>query len=240
VLIANDLLEVLLSNRGPVALGGKSMIFIHCKIAGNMPQFVGLAGVQSDFHSKLFRGIFALKQKKNWLLTALGVVLCLVFYIATMLPQDRIYAEYKQALKGIPHPSGTKFITDYNAFGALDKTRVMYKDDFGQGCDYRVGEVREYSGSKETIKAFYAAQTIQVRGKTISPAVLFIPMSQSGEIDPYAMSEEEVSGWGPHGFNLLENLRDDQHFWNIEPRASYYYLGIGGFSETDQDIRCQF
>ena len=164
----------------------------------------------------------------------------LFLYVITMLPQDRIYSEYKKAFKELPHPPGTEFIADYNAFGVLDKTRVMYKEDFAQGCDYRVGEVRVYSGSRENIEAFYAAQTVDIRGEEASPGLLFIPMGPGGEIDPYDLTRDESTAWDPAGFDILDNLKRDQHYLNMEPPASYYYVGIGGFSISDNDIRCQF
>jgi hypothetical protein len=157
-----------------------------------------------------------------------------------MLPQDRIYSEYKKGFDELQRPVGTKLISTYDAFGALEKTRIMYKEDFPQGCDYWVGQIREYAGSKESVRAFYTAQTVQFGGERKSPGVLFVPINANGVIDPDGMSDAEISGWGPMGFRLLEGLKDDQHSLNMEFPASYYYVGIGGFSQTDHDIRCQF
>lgn len=181
-----------------------------------------------------------MKRQRNWWLLVAISTISMIFYAITMLPQDRLYAEHKNALKEIQHPPGTKFVATYNAFGALDKTRIMYKEDFPQGCDYRVGEVREYSGNKENIASFYAAQTVNVRGQELSPGVLFIPIDQAGKIAPDGLTREETIAWGPVGFDLLENLKGDQSFLNIKTPASYYYVGLGGFSLSDSDIRCQF
>ena len=181
-----------------------------------------------------------MKNRRRLLLTAGGLSLCLVLYMLTMLPQDRIYSEYKKAFQELQHPNGTKIVSSYNAFGALEKTRVMYQEGFPQGCDYRVGEIREYLGTKESVRAFYAAQNIQVGGELKTPGVLFIPMNANGGVDPYGMSQAEVAGWGPQGFSLLENLRADQYLLHIKFPGTYYYVGIGGFSRTDDDIRCQF
>ena len=103
-----------------------------------------------------------MKNYRSWLLPAGALTLFILVYIITMLPQDRIFSEYKQAFRELQHPPGTKFIASYNGFGALEKISTMYKEDFPQGCDYRVGEIRAYSGAKESIEAFYAAQTLAV------------------------------------------------------------------------------
>lgn len=164
--------------------------------------------------------------------------MCMIFYAITMLPQDHIFSEYKQAFRELPHPAGTKFIASYNAFGALDKIRVMYKEDFPQGCDYRVAEIREYSGSQEKIESFYAAEIIDVLGESRSPSVLFIPFDAEGRIAPYGLTDEELAERGPLAFDLLENLMYDQNFLNLEAPASYYLVSIWGFSLSDRDIRC--
>lgn len=181
-----------------------------------------------------------MKKQRKWLLLVAISTVCMIFYTITMLPQDRVYAEYKNAFKEISHPLGTKFVANYNAFGALEKTRVMYKEDFPQGCDYRVGEVREYSGSKENLKSFYAAQTVNVRGQKLSLGILFIPIDQAGKIEPLGLTRDESMEWGPLGFDLLENLKGDQSFLKIKAPGSYYYVGISDFSLSDHDIRCQF
>ncbi|HLO16683.1 MAG TPA: hypothetical protein VK206_17750, partial [Anaerolineales bacterium] len=168
-----------------------------------------------------------MKRKRNSLWLAVVASLCIISYAITMFPQDRIFSEYKKAFREIQHPIGTKLITDYNSFGALDKTRVMYKEDFPQGCDYRVGQVREYSGTREAIKAFYAPQTIVIRGQTASPGVLFIPINSAGLIDPYGLTDANSVELGPGALDILESLKNDQHFLNLKPSAAYYYVDIG-------------
>jgi hypothetical protein len=164
----------------------------------------------------------------------------MLFYALTMFPQDRIFFEYKQASSALQHPPETEFISAYNAFGGLDKTRVMYKEDFPQGCDYRVAQIREYSGSKEAIKEFYDVQTLLIRGERRSPWVLFIPMNVAGAVDPYELSDEELAAQGPGAFDVLENIKYDQVFLRLRAPALYYYVAITGFSYSDADIRCQF
>jgi hypothetical protein len=157
-----------------------------------------------------------------------------------MLPQDRIFSEYQQAFHKLPHPSGTEFIASYAAFGVLDKVRVMYAEDFPQGCDYRVGEVREYFGAPENVEAFYTSKSVEVRGQSLSPGVLFVPVDEAGRFDPYGLSRDELVTQGPTAFALLESLREDSDLLNLNPSGSYYYVGIGGFSLSDYDIRCKF
>jgi hypothetical protein len=146
------------------------------------------------------KGVFVLK-KESWLLLIGICGFCIIFYAVTMFPQDRLFSEYKKTFGQIQHPAGTEFIKAYNSFGALDKTRVMYKDDFPQGCDYRVAEVREYSGTQESIKAFYANKNLIVvsRQKT-SIGVMFIPTDSTGLIDTYALTHDEAVKWGPWVF----------------------------------------
>jgi hypothetical protein len=192
-----------------------------------------------DTSNRLPRGSVALRKYRNWALAALGLTLCILFYAFTMFPQDRIFSEYKQAFAALPHPQGTKFVATYNAFGALDKIRVMYSEDFPQGCDYRVAQIREYSGSPADIEAFYAAQTILIGGESQSPWVLFIPMNAEGTVDPYELPGEQLSAQGPGAFDLLENIKYDQKILRLKAPALYYYVAISGFSYSD-DIRCQF
>lgn len=181
-----------------------------------------------------------MKKQRNWLLIIGLTTVSLIFYAVTMFPQDRIFSEYKKAFDEIQHPSGTKFIATFNSFGALYKTRVMYKDDFAQGCDYRVGEIRQYSGTKESIEAFYATQIIEIRGQKVSPGVLFIPLNAAGSIDLYEWTHDELAEIGPAGYDIIESLQGDEYFFDLKPHASYYYVDIGGFSLSDKDIRCQF
>ena len=181
-----------------------------------------------------------MKHRFSLLLLTVLLPFCLAVYAVTMLPQDRIFAEYKQAFRQLQHPPGTKYVAFYNAFGALDKIRVMYKDDFAQGCDYRVAQIREYSGNRADIVSFYAAQNIPIRGKSLSPGVLFIPMNEVGAVDPYVLSGEELAATGPGAFDVLENIKYDQRFLGLKAPSLYYYVAIGGFSSTNYDIRCQF
>ena len=142
-----------------------------------------------------------------------------------MLPQDVIFSEYKEAFHQIQHPPETKFVKAYNSFGALDKTRVLYKEDFPQGCDYRVGEVREYSGTKESVETFYRDKTILVRGQATPMGIILLPVDSAGVINPYGLTREETIEWGPELFALLETLKDDQThgFLKLHPLASYYF-----------------
>jgi hypothetical protein len=187
------------------------------------------------------KGVLALK-KESWLLLAGICSFCLIVYTVTMLPQDILFSQYKKAFGKIQHPVRTKFIKAYNSFGTLDKTRIMYPDDFPQGCDYRIAEVREYSGPPERIQAFYASQTVRVHGQETPIGVMFIPTDSTGLIDPYGLSDDEVIAWGPGVFDVLENLKEDQKigFSRLKPLVSYYFVSGGGFLLSNIDFRCQF
>jgi hypothetical protein len=181
-----------------------------------------------------------MKKRTGFFLLTVLLPLCLAVYALIMLPQDRIFSEYKQAFRQLQHPPGTTFIAWYNSFGALDKIRVMYKDDFTQGCDYRVAQIREYSGNRADVLSFYARQHIRVRGESLSPGVLFIPMNDTGAVDPYELSDEDLAAKGPGAFDLLENIQYDQRFLGLKAPSLYYYVAIGGFSSTDYDLRCRY
>lgn len=183
--------------------------------------------------------ILGLKKKRRWILLAGTCSLCIIFYIITMLSHDLLFLKYKKAFNEIQHPTGTKFIKAYNSFGNLDVIRDVY--NFPPRCDYRVGEVREYSGTKETISAFYAAETVTIRGSEKTIGVIFIPIDSAGLIDPFAGTHDEMIDWGPAGFDILESLKDDQLFGSLKfkPLTTYYYIGIGGILPSNLDIRCQ-
>lgn len=125
-------------------------------------------------------------------------------------------------------------VGNYNFLGALDTQRVMYKETYPQGCDYIVGEVREYSGVQERIKAFYAMQTLLVDGEDKKINVKFISVDQNGHIDPY--------GWGMHGPNedrLLQRLLSSP-FITLDPAKSLYFVSVSKFETPTSDIRCLF
>jgi hypothetical protein len=187
----------------------------------------------------LYKGAFILS-KTGWLLSGGICAFCIIFYVAVMLPQDVIFSEYKKALRNIQHPMGTSFVKVYNSFGALDKTRIMYKDDFPQGCDYSVAEVREYSGTQESIRGFYSNKSITVNAQESPIGIMFIPMDSNGLINPYGLTRDEVIKWGPGVFSTLENLKNDQSsgFLILKPLATYYLISSGGFSLSDLDFRC--
>ena len=184
-------------------------------------------------------GISGMKNQRVWFVSSALLSVCLLLYTAFLLPQDRIFAEYKQALGRLQHPAGTEFIAEYHAFGALDRIRVMYADDFPQGCDYRVGEIREYSGARDEIEAFYRALTVRLRGENVSPGVLFIPLNERGVVDPYALPDNELIRYGPGAFDLVENLQADRTSLGLKPFSFYYYVALSGFSLSDSDPRCR-
>ena len=70
--------------------------------------------------------------------------------------------------------------------------------------------------------------------------MLFVPVDEAGPFDPYGLSRDELVTQGPTAFALLESLREDLDLLNLNPSSSYYYVGIGGFSLSDYDIRCKF
>jgi hypothetical protein len=187
-------------------------------------------------------GALVLKKAIQWGILAVLLCACIVIYMLTMLSQDLTLLEYKKAFGEIKHPQDTKLIQSFSSLGAFDKTRVMYKEDFPQGCDYRVGEIRGYSGSRENIEAFYSVQKINIGDQEKSVGIMFIPINDEGIIDPYALAREDSIEIGPSGFQILEDLRGDQyfHFLKLEPSFSYYLVSLSGFSFTDSDIRCQF
>lgn len=178
--------------------------------------------------------------KRGGLALLLGA--CISFYMLTMFAQDLTLLGYKKAFSEIKHPSGTKLVQRSASLGAFDKTRIMYKEDFPQGCDYRVGEIRSYWGSKENIEAFYAIQKVNIEGQEKSIGIMFIPLDAKGIIEPEALTRDENIAMGPSGFGILEDLRGDQyfHFLNLDPSLSYYLISLAGFSLNDTDIRCQF
>jgi hypothetical protein len=187
----------------------------------------------------LYKGAFILS-KTGWLLSGGICAFCIIFYVAVMLPQDVIFSEYKKALKDIQHPMGTNFVKAYNSFGALDKMRIMYKDDFPQGCDYRVAEVREYSGTQESIRGFYSNKSLTVSGHESTIGIMFIPTDSNGLINPDGLTRDEVIKWGPGVFSTLDELKNDQSlgFLKLERLAPYYFISIGGFSLSTLDFRC--
>lgn len=153
-----------------------------------------------------------------------------------------MFSKYKKAFKQIQHPTGTYFVKAYSSFGALDKMRIMYKDDFPQGCDYRVSEVREYSSIQESIGTFYSDKVVIVNGQKSPIGIIFIPIDSNRQIDPDGLTRDQITEWGPGVFRILEELKEDQNFGflRFKPLATYYFISSGGFSLSNFDFRCLF
>jgi hypothetical protein len=177
------------------------------------------------------------KQKVGLLIIVTGILgLCGLLYVSSMLPHNIKFKNYKRAFDEIHHPEYTKFVAGYKLLGVLDYQRTMYKETYTQGCDYIVGEIREYQGDKASIEAFYAKQTIMVEEGVERIAVRFIPINELGQIDPNDWEE-----YGPNGIRLLQNI-DATLFTRLDPSKSYYFVFFSEqeFSETERDIRCLF
>jgi len=173
------------------------------------------------------------KSKITRLAVCAGILLlCGFVYVSTMLPQDLKLRSYKTAFNELSHSENTRLVAKYSFLGALDTQRVMYKETYRQGCDYIVGEVREYTGSQESIEVFYARQTLTVEGKEKKVSVQFIPFNQDGHVDRYGWGE-----YGPNGDRLLANLMSSP-FITLDSSKSLYFVFISYFKTPTSDIRC--
>jgi hypothetical protein len=151
-----------------------------------------------------------------------------------MLPHDIKLNNYKKAFGDLHHPEHTQLVDRYKLLGVLDYQRTMYKETYPQGCDYVVGEIREYTGDKSSIEAFYARQTIMVEQDEENISVRFIPINEYGQIDR--------NGWidyGPRGIHLLHDINTSL-FTALDPSKSYYFVFVADleFSKSESDLRC--
>ena len=176
--------------------------------------------------------------KKIWLVAIFAGVCscCIIPYAMTMLPQDIKLSEHKNAFSKAQHPTSTKFITAYKFLGIRDFTRTMYPDTFRQGCDYEVGEIREYWDTQENIKAFYANNSVVIDGSKKPMVVAFISLDSNGLIDTNGAFEQLG---GPETYLLT--LHDKQIFglFKLNSSALYYYVSIRGFSPSNFDFGFQ-
>src|SRR5512134_2503037 len=123
------------------------------------------------------------KRKVGPLVVVTGILgLCGLLYAFTMLPHNIKFNKLKKAFSEIHHPESTKFVARYKLLGVLDYQRTMYKETYPQGCDYLVGQVREYQGNQASIEAFYAKQTVMVEESEEGVEVRFIPFNKAGQI----------------------------------------------------------
>ena len=156
------------------------------------------------------------KRKVGSLIILTGILsLCGLLYAFTMLPHDIRFNNFKNAFGRIHHPEHSKFIAGYKLFGVLDYQRTMYKETFPQGCDYLVGEIREYTGDTAGIEAFYAKQTITVEEEKEGISVRFIPINEQGQIERNRWIED-----GPNGMRLLQDI-DASLVTVLDPSKSY-------------------
>ena len=149
-----------------------------------------------------------------------------------ILPHDLKFNNYKKAFGEIHHPEHTNFVAKYELLGVLDYQRVMYKKSYTQGCEYVVGEIREYTGTKESIEAFYAKQTFLAEQKEEEILVWFIPTDEDGRL--YGGIE-----YGPVGRQLLHDISGSSV---LDPFKSYYFVFVWDLelSKSESDIRCLF
>ena len=169
-----------------------------------------------------------------WIILISILSLCGLLYAVTMLPHDIKLNNYKRAFDEIHHPQHTKSVARYRLLGVLDYQRTMYKETYTQGCDYVVGEIREYTGDKASIETFYAKQTIMVEQDTERISVRFIPINKHGQIDRNGWAE-----YGPKGMHLLQDIGASP-FTVLDPSKLYYFVFVSNleFSESELDIRC--
>jgi len=103
-------------------------------------------------------------QKRTVLtLASACIVLCLVACVIVLAPvigdtmaHDRKLRRYQAALNEAQHPDDTSLIR-------AEKRVGLYAGN-GNHCDYFVGELRRYAGSRQEIEAFYAGVSIEEYG----------------------------------------------------------------------------
>lgn len=93
-----------------------------------------------------------------YVLIAMLVIICMCvlgrFTSEPMLhlAQDVQLREFEAALKSIQHPTQTKQISLKTLSGDIADSK--------KGCDYFVGEIRSYQGSRDEIINGYASQSV--------------------------------------------------------------------------------
>ena len=175
------------------------------------------------------------KRKVGLLFVVTGILgLCGLLYAFTMLPHNIKFSKLKKAFSEIHHPESTKFVAGYKLLGVLDYQRAMYKETYPQGCDYLVGQVREYQGNQASIETFYAKQTIMVEQAEEGISVMLIPIGKDGRIDRNGWVE-----YGPNGIRLLQDIGTSL-FTVLDPSKSYYFVFVWDleFSKSESDFRC--
>ncbi len=162
--------------------------------------------------------------KKRTALTLLSasIILCLVACVIVLSPvigdtmaHDRKLRRYQAALNEAQHPGDTSLIRAEKRVGLFAGN--------GNHCDYFVGELRRYSGSRQEIKEFYAGVSIEGHGPV---ELLFVENGQFPELARQTL---------PH---KLDELAE----WSVsaaELRAGVYlvYVLAPGF-DAGYDIRC--
>jgi hypothetical protein len=161
--------------------------------------------------------------KRTVLTLALAfIVLCLVACVIVLAPvigdtmaHDRKLRRYQAALRAAPHPGGTLLVSAEKRVGLFVGN--------GHHCDYFVGELRQYSGSRQEIEEFYAGVSIEEHGPV---SLLFV---ENGQFS------------GPARWTLPPRL-DELSEWSVSPvelQIDVYlvYVLAPGF-EPGHDIRC--
>lgn len=150
------------------------------------------------------------------------IILCLVACVIVLAPvigdtiaHDRKLRRYQAALRDAPHPGDTLLVSAEKRVGLFVGN--------GNHCDYFVGELRQYSGSRQEIEEFYAGISIEGYGPV---ELLFVENGQFPE---------------PARWTLPRKL-DELAEWSVSPvelQADVYlvYVLAPGF-DPGYDIRC--
>ena len=171
-----------------------------------------------------------MKKQRKWLLfLPIGMMgCCFVVYMLTMFPQDYKLFQYQKIFSKVQHPVSTSFIRTYGFVG-VDASDRLYPETFGPPrCYYLAGEVREDSGTEESIREFYIDQTIPIDQEEMPIITIFHPITSE---DVQIMHMEGA------GFEIMD-LLNLQHL--LKPSDSYYFVYSRKYlSSAPFDIRCK-
>ena len=122
---------------------------------------------------------------------------------------------YENAFQDLQHPAGTTSLSLRSTLGVLT--------DAVQGCDFFVGEIRQYDGDREAISTFYTDQSVS--GSPIQ--VTFLEQGQlPGEVSAFLPeSLNTLAGW-----DLPSGIED-------QPMYLVYLLVVG--YEGDLKLNCR-
>ena len=122
---------------------------------------------------------------------------------------------YENAFQDLQHPAGTTSLSLRSTLGVLT--------DAVQGCDFFVGEVRQYDGDREAISTFYTDQSV-------SGSPIQVEFLEGGQMPA------QVSAFLPDPINTLTG-------WELPPGSEgqnmyLVYLLVVGF-EGDMKLNCR-